>query len=204
MSNKGKSVPDIFGGYTHYDSKGHKIGRSTPNITGGFTNYDAKGNKIGHSSPKVFGGYTHYDKKGHKIGDTRPGVFDSTHYDSRGNKVGTSRPNATGGFTHTDSQGCYIATCVYGSYDCPEVWTLRRFRDDTLAKSGAGRLFIHTYYAISPTLVRWFGHTSLFQRFWKRHLNKLVLSLQENGVKDTPYQDKDYNIKRRTRHESNI
>ncbi len=28
--------------------------------------------------------------------------------------------------------GCYIATCVYGSYDCPEVWTLRRFRDDVL------------------------------------------------------------------------
>lgn len=26
-------------------------------------------------------------------------------------------------------KGCYVATCVYGSYDCPEVWTLRRFRD---------------------------------------------------------------------------
>ena len=26
---------------------------------------------------------------------------------------------------------CYVATAVYGSYDCPEVWTLRRFRDYT-------------------------------------------------------------------------
>ena len=23
--------------------------------------------------------------------------------------------------------GCYIATAVYGSYDCPQVWTLQRF-----------------------------------------------------------------------------
>ena len=29
--------------------------------------------------------------------------------------------------------GCYVATSVYGSYDCPEVWTLRRFRDEVLA-----------------------------------------------------------------------
>ena len=28
--------------------------------------------------------------------------------------------------------GCYIATCVYENYDCPQVWTLRRFRDETL------------------------------------------------------------------------
>ena len=28
-----------------------------------------------------------------------------------------------------NENGCYIATCVYGSYDCPQVLTLRRFRD---------------------------------------------------------------------------
>lgn len=27
-----------------------------------------------------------------------------------------------------EKAGCYIATCVYGSYDCPQVWILRRFR----------------------------------------------------------------------------
>ena len=64
-------------------------------------------------------------------------------------------------------QGCYIATCVYGSYDCPEVWTLRRFRDDTLSKTCLGRLFIRVYYAISPTIIKWFGHTKWFQMFWK-------------------------------------
>lgn len=37
-------------------------------------------------------------------------------------------------------RGCYVATAVYGSYDCPEVWTLRRFRDERLAQTWNGRL----------------------------------------------------------------
>lgn len=37
--------------------------------------------------------------------------------------------------------GCYVATAVYGSYDCPQVWTLRRFRDYTLAETWYGRAF---------------------------------------------------------------
>ena len=41
--------------------------------------------------------------------------------------------------------GCYVATAVYGSYDCPQVWTLRRFRDHTLAASWYGRAFIRAY-----------------------------------------------------------
>ena len=53
--------------------------------------------------------------------------------------------------------GCYVATAVYGSYDCPQVWTLRRFRDYTLAETWYGRAFIRAYYAVSPTLVKWFG-----------------------------------------------
>lgn len=57
--------------------------------------------------------------------------------------------------------GCYIATAVYGSYDCPEVWTLRRFRDNTLDRTWYGRAFIRAYYAVSPTLVRWFGQGQL-------------------------------------------
>ncbi len=86
--------------------------------------------------------------------------------------------------------GCYIATAVYGSYDCPQVWTLRRFRDDTLAESVFGRMFIKTYYAISPTLVKWFGHSSIFKWIWRTPLDKLVAKLNNKGVENTPYQDK--------------
>jgi hypothetical protein len=90
----------------------------------------------------------------------------------------------------TSSGGCYIATAVYGSYNCPQVWTLRRYRDNTLFKTWYGRSFIRIYYAISPTLVLWFGETKWFQRLWKNRLDNFVRHLQKNGVDDMPYVDK--------------
>lgn len=91
--------------------------------------------------------------------------------------------------TTTTSGGCYVATAVYGSYDCPQVWTLRRYRDFTLAKSWYGRLFVRTYYAVSPTLVKWFGNTEWFKNMWKPTLDKMVSKLQTQGVENTPYKD---------------
>lgn len=89
-------------------------------------------------------------------------------------------------------QGCYVATCVYGSYDCPQVWTLRRFRDYKLAQTWYGRIFIKTYYAVSPTIVKLFGETKWFKKIWKEKLDKLVNRLQSEGIKDTPYNDKEW------------
>lgn len=86
--------------------------------------------------------------------------------------------------------GCYVATAVYGSYDCPQVWTLRRYRDYTLAETWYGRAFIRTYYAISPTIVKWFGKTEWFRKMWKGKLDRMVSELNAEGVKDTPYEDR--------------
>ncbi len=86
--------------------------------------------------------------------------------------------------------GCYIATCVYGSYDCPQVWVLRRYRDDTLGATWYGRAFIRTYYAVSPTLVKWFGGTAWFRRMWRGILDRMVYGLSSRGVEDTPYEDR--------------
>lgn len=88
--------------------------------------------------------------------------------------------------------GCYVATCVYGSYDCPQVWTLRRFRDNTLASTWYGRVFILFYYAISPTIVKLFGKTNWFKKMWKNKLDKMVSYLQSNGIECTPYQDRNW------------
>lgn len=90
----------------------------------------------------------------------------------------------------SSSGGCYVATCVYGSYDCPEVWTLRRFRDYTLDATWYGRLFIKCYYAVSPTIVKWFGDTKWFKSFWRARLDKMVSNLNSKGVENTSYTDK--------------
>ena len=94
--------------------------------------------------------------------------------------------------SQASSSGCYIATAVYGSYDCPQVWTLRRYRDYTLAETWYGRVFIHIYYAISPTLVKWFGHTGWFKKLWKCKLDRMVTNLNSSGVENTPYEDRNW------------
>ena len=88
------------------------------------------------------------------------------------------------------SGGCYVATAVYGSYDCPEVWTLRRYRDDKLARTFWGRSLIRIYYTVSPTVVRLVGNTGWFHRIWRRRLDKMVRALRERGFDSTPYEDR--------------
>ena len=87
------------------------------------------------------------------------------------------------------SGGCYVATAVYGSYDCPQVWTLRRYRDNTLSKTWYGRAFIKAYYATSPALVKWLGDSAWFTNLWKPRLDRMVRALNETGVLDIPYVD---------------
>ena len=103
----------------------------------------------------------------------------------------TPTPTPTSGSSSSgNKQGCYVATSVYGSYDCPEVWTLRRFRDEVLAETWYGRLFIRAYYAISPTAVKLFGDCDWFQNFFRGRLDQMVSDLQDDGFASTPYEDR--------------
>ena len=194
----GRTEPDLFGGYTTYDSKGRKIGRSEPNLFGGgYTQYDANGKKVGSSEPGFLSGYTNYDADGHKVGSSEPGFFGGyTSYDANGHKTGISdpspfsapiNPSSPASNSSTGSgEGCYIATCVYGSYDAPEVLTRRRFRDEILRKHRLGRAFIRCYYAISPHLVKCFGKSEWFHRFWRKRLDGMVsrLNLHKNQASE--------------------
>lgn len=85
--------------------------------------------------------------------------------------------------------GCYVATAVYGSYDCPQVWTLRRYRDYKLAKTWTGRLFIRSYYLVSPTVVRVFGKTKWFNYLFKKKLDSMVTKLNNLGYSSEKYED---------------
>lgn len=88
------------------------------------------------------------------------------------------------------SGGCYIATAIYGSYDCPNVWVLRRFKDEFLDKSILGRAFIKLYYSISPTLVKKYGNALWFGALLKKPLDCFVSLLRNLGFTDKPYMDK--------------
>lgn len=79
---------------------------------------------------------------------------------------GTEDPIGEEAISNPSKSGCYVATAVYGSYDCPEVWTLRRFRDYTLAETWYGRTFIKCYYATSPWLVKHFGKSAWFKKLF--------------------------------------
>ena len=89
----------------------------------------------------------------------------------------------------SEKQGCYIATAVYGDYNCPEVWTLRRYRDCYLKTTWIGRVFISIYYSISPILVNCFGNKKWFNKLWKKRLDRLVYKLNKKGYSSEPYSD---------------
>ena len=97
-----------------------------------------------------------------------------------------------GGRSRRKKSGCYVATAVYGSYDCPQVWVLRRYRDYTLSESFWGRMFIRIYYAVSPIIVKLFGRTKWFNNLFRKKLNKMVYKLQSKGYSDERYEDIDW------------
>lgn len=88
------------------------------------------------------------------------------------------------------NNGCYIATCVYGAYDCPQVWALRRYRDNVLKRVWYGRAFVCMYYAISPTLVKLFGEKKWFRIPCKKALDEVVRKIVSSGTSTSPYEDK--------------
>lgn len=87
---------------------------------------------------------------------------------------------------------CYVATCVYGTYDCPQLWVLRRYRDSILASSWHGRLFIKVYYTLSPQVIKLFGNSNWFNRLMKEKLDRMVNDLHNQGVENTPYEDRSW------------
>ena len=180
MARTGKSTPGMFGSYNNYDEKGKRTGKTVPSAFGGYVTYDSKGKKTGTSIPDAFGGYKHYDAKGRRTGTTTRGAFGNySHYDKNGKKIGESNRSAFGDINHdNNTDACYIATCVYGSYDCPEVLVLRRYRDNVLKRTIYGRIFIRIYYAVSPHIVRIFGRFNWFHSIFKSILNRIISRIE--------------------------
>ena len=215
----GYSYDSGVGKTTHYDASGRKTGTTYNSGFGMSSHYNASGQKIGHSHQTGFGGTSHCGQSHNMSNyqQYRSNMEMINYYENHANKSNTpsySSETSYGGKSYmsnsqkqksdlemiyyyetygnkkqSSSEGCYIATCVYGSYDCPEVWQLRRFRDFSLRKNVFGRTFIKVYYGISPTVVKYFGKYTWFHKLWKPILNQLCKYLENKGVEDTYYVD---------------
>lgn len=79
----------------------------------------------------------------------------------------------------SDKDGCFIATTVYGSYEAPEVLTLRVFRDEILLPSLFGRIFVACYYQASPPLANLLDHFPTLRAPVKAALDRLVCYIRQ-------------------------
>ena len=80
---------------------------------------------------------------------------------------------------NNSKDGCYIATMAYGDYDHPQVIELRNFRDDVLLKTVFGRLFVKTYYFISPQLVMILKRHSKTNKLIRQWLDRFIVYLKQ-------------------------
>ena len=68
---------------------------------------------------------------------------------------------------------CFVATVAFGE-GAPELDALRGFRDRVLARSGAGRAFIATYYRWGPHLAAVVERSPGLKRLTRRALSRAV------------------------------
>ena len=177
-----KTIKYAIFGFIPYNAVGDAVGCEVTGECERFVRETGPVGPGGYKSNRMFeNAWYNTSIKSVKISKVYIQYMDGTEEALSGSDIQYSKPPEV---------GCYVATAVYGSYDCPQVWILRRYRDNTLAETWYGRMFIRTYYAISPTLVKWFGHTEWFKKMWRGKLDRMVENLKDKGVLDTPYEDR--------------
>jgi hypothetical protein len=96
--------------------------------------------------------------------------------------------NFTVGFQpQSKSSGCFIATAVLGDYQHPYVLLFRKYRDEILEANLFGRLFIYSYYKISPPfailLSKNYSARNLVLKLFIRPLYIVLSKILNNSIK---------------------
>ena len=92
-------------------------------------------------------------------------------------------------YKNVKEYNCFMATYIFGSYDCPELWILRRFRDKKLYIDRSLFPYIELYYKISPKLINLFNKSITMQAIYKSFLIRFIQILKSRNYDDTPYSD---------------
>jgi hypothetical protein len=81
-------------------------------------------------------------------------------------------------FTLSEQQehdhNCFIATAAFGTIMEPEVITLRRFRDVHLLTNPIGRIFVKTYYRLSPPIAEFIAQKPILKAAVRSVLRPVV------------------------------
>ena len=82
-----------------------------------------------------------------------------------------------------DPKGCFIATASYGTPVAYEINELRYWRDTKLSKNVYGRIFINTYYKVSPPIARLIANSPKAKKIVRKMLRPLIIYLKSTNSK---------------------
>ncbi len=84
----------------------------------------------------------------------------------------------------TKRSGCFIATAVYGGSDTVEIVVLRQFRDNFLLQNQLGRLFVHSYYLLSPPCAKLIEKSRLTKKLVERLLLRPIIAIIQHTCRN--------------------
>jgi len=82
----------------------------------------------------------------------------------------------------SDGGGCFIATAAFGTALASEIDVLRDFRDAVLLESNIGRMFVSTYYTLSPPLADLIGRHESLRAITRWILQPIVTTVRLAGM----------------------
>ncbi len=84
-----------------------------------------------------------------------------------------------------DPKGCFIATASFGTPVAYEINELRYWRDTKLSGSRFGRLFISTYYTLSPPIAKLIAKNAFMKKVIRSLLRPLINYVKKTNQNDS-------------------